>query len=74
MNPENLWKTTPLQIALLKKHFLCVKLLLQNSNINVNTIDDQGRSLIGFAIESLTESNCELTLKMITDYNADPNL
>ncbi len=40
LNPENLWKATPLQIAMLKKNMLCVQMLLDLTGANVNAKDD----------------------------------
>ena len=41
-NVENLWKITPLQIALLKRHDMCVKILMSKTKIMINSVDDEG--------------------------------
>lgn len=73
-NVENLWKITPLQIALLKRHDMCVKILLSKSWININSVDDEGRTLLGLSIQNLSKRNIETVFKLITDHNPDPNL
>ena len=59
---------------MLKKNMLAVKILLDNTDANVNAKDDNGRTLIGLAIEGMTADSADLTLNLITDHNADPNL
>ena len=59
---------------MLKKHSLCVKILLEKTNANVNTVDDEGRTLLGLQISNLNEGNVDLAYKLIIDHNADPNL
>ena len=71
-NLENVLKTNCLQIAVLKKNFTCVNMLLDKVKINVNALDEQGRTLLGLAIQS--GFNKDLILKIITDHNIDPNL
>jgi ankyrin repeat protein len=71
---ENLWKLTPIHIAILKRHDLCVRLLLNEypKEQVINTIDDSGKTLLSSMIISMRSENIDLILKMIE--NHCPNL
>lgn len=53
INAENMWKITPITIAMLKNHQSIVKELLKRDDIDVNGKDDQGRTLLTLAITDL---------------------
>jgi ankyrin repeat protein len=40
VNAENSWRMTPINIAMIKNHYGCVKRLVQEPNIDVNAKDD----------------------------------
>lgn len=53
INAENMWKITPITIAMLKNHQSIVKELLKRDDIDVNGKDDKGRTLLTLAITDL---------------------
>ena len=53
-SPENAWKFTPLTIALLKNHIAIVQELMKSEDINVNTKDDEGRTILSLAVSCIT--------------------
>lgn len=73
VNSQNLWKSTPLAIAMLKRNLMCVNQLLEKAdNVNSNIKDDNGNTLLGIAVESMTEGNFKMLEKLLKD--ADPNI
>ena len=72
-NAENLWKSTPISIAMLKRNILCVDQLLEKSeNVNANIKDDNGNTLLSIAIETMNDENMKLVNRILE--NADPNI
>ncbi len=59
VNATNSWKITPINIAMLKNHQGCVKLLLDQPNVDVNGKDEKGRTLLHLALVSLNEESFE---------------
>lgn len=59
-SPENAWKSTPIIIALQKNHIAIVKeLLLVNKEINVNSKDDEGRTLLTLSMKNVNNETPE---------------
>ena len=74
-NPENAWKTTPIDITLKKNHLQVVKELLNICNdINVNTKDDEGRTLLTLAMANINVDTPKFVDLLINDKHADPNI
>ena len=71
--PENAWKTTPLTIALQKNHIAIVKELLKTSDMNVNSKDDEGRTILALLMSNVNYQSIELIDDLITRKNADVN-
>ena len=73
INSQNLWKSTPLSIAMLKRNLAWVDQLLNKAdNANVDVKDDNGNTLLSIAIESMNEGNKDLVERILKD--ADPNI
>ncbi len=72
---ENAWKTTPLVIALQKNHLSLVKSLLSvKEDVNANTKDDEGRTLLTLAVSSINHETPEFVNLLIKDKQADVNV
>jgi len=72
INAENSWKITPINIAMLKNHEGCVKTFLNHEEVDVNGVDERGRTLLSMALMDLKESNVDF-VKYLLDKGADPN-
>jgi ankyrin repeat protein len=71
---ENAWKATPMTIALQKNHLTIVKELLATQDINVNSKDDNGRSLLSLALGTINHESIELIDQLLHQKNpADVN-
>jgi ankyrin repeat protein len=57
INAENSWRSTPINIAMLKNHEGCVKTFLNHKEVDVNGVDEKGRTLLTMALVDLKESN-----------------
>jgi ankyrin repeat protein len=58
-SPENAWKSTPITIALQKNHLAIVKELLHSQEINVNSKDDEGRTLLALTMANINAESPE---------------
>jgi len=57
VNCKNEWGFTPLLISMLKNHNQVVKELLDVDGVDINGTDDEGRSLLTFSLQSISEEN-----------------
>jgi len=73
-NVSDTQNLTPLTVAMLKNNLLSMKKLLSYNDTDVNCKDNQGRSLIIVAIETLSKTNFEHIQFLLNDKNADPNV
>jgi len=73
-NANDTQNLTPLTVAMLKNNLLSMKKLLSYSDTNVNCKDNQGRSLIVVAIDTLSKTNFEHIKFLLSEKNADPNV
>jgi ankyrin repeat protein len=74
VNAENSWKATPINIAMLKNHYGAVKRLLEESEINVNGKDEDGRTLISLSLMNITVETEEFVQFLIKEKEGDPNI
>ena len=72
INAANMWKITPITIAMLKNHQGIVKELLKRDDIDVNGKDDQGRTLLTMAISDLGDPTIFEFIKFLVEKGADP--
>lgn len=73
-NVSDTQNLTPLTVAMLKNNLLSMKKLLSYSDTDVNCKDNQGRSLIVVAVDTLSKTNFEHIKFLLEDKNADPNV
>ena len=52
---ENSWRTTPINIAMLKNHEGCVKTFLEYQDVDVNCKDEKGRTLLSLSLININE-------------------
>ena len=71
VNAPNMWKVTPITIAMLKNHQGIVKELLKRDDIDVNGKDDQGRTLLTMAIADLSEPEAFDFIEYLVGKDAD---
>lgn len=57
---------------MLKNHEGCVKTFLNHEEVDVNGVDERGRTLLTMALLDLKASNVEF-IKYLLDKGADPN-
>jgi ankyrin repeat protein len=74
INAENMWKTTPINIAMLMNHVGMVKKLLQIDGVDVNGKDEKGRTLLGLTIYDLADAEMVKFAEYLLEKGADPNL
>ena len=74
INAENMWKITPITIAMLKNHQNIVKELLKRDDIDVNGKDDQGRTLLTLAITDLGDPASFDFIRFLVEKGADPTI
>lgn len=75
LNALNDWKVAPISIAMMKNHTHIVTWLLEENSIDVNYMDDKGRTLLCLAMSSLTNENQEDYIKfLIEKRGADVNI
>lgn len=66
ININSFWNIKPISTALLKNHFGIVRKLINNSNINFNSPDNQGKTFIMNAILKFQEENYNLLLGLFS--------
>ena len=74
VNAINMWKITPITIAMLKNHQGIVKELLKRNDIDVNGKDEDGRTLLTMAIEDLSDHTVFDFIKFLLEKGADPTV
>lgn len=74
LNAQNMWKITPITIAMLKNHQGIVKEFLKREEIDVNGKDDQGRTLLMMSISDLSEPESFDFIKFLIERGADPKM
>ena len=74
INAANMWKITPITIAMLKNHQGIVKELLKRDDIDVNGKDEEGRTLLTMAISDLSDPTVFEFIKFLIEKGADPTL
>ena len=74
INAANMWKITPITIAMLKNHQGIVKELLKRDDIDVNGKDDQGRTLLTMVLSDLSDPTVFDFVKFLVEKGADPTL
>ena len=74
LNKENMWRVTPICIAMLKNHQGIVKELLKHEGVDVNCKDDKGRTLLALACIDLASHGILDFVKFLLAKGADPNI
>lgn len=74
INSNNMWKVSPITIAMLKNHTGIVKELMQHEGVDVNGKDDKGLTLLHMACVDLSKHGIVDFVKYLLDKGADPNL
>lgn len=72
INAANMWKITPITIAMLKNHQGIVKELLKRDDIDVNGKDEDGRTLLTMAIADLSDPTVLEFVQFLVEKGADP--
>ena len=73
-NLANSWNLSPTAVALLKSYFSCLRKMLSNPTTNVNCVDDQGRTLVSNAVQTINAENYSHIAFLLRDKKADPNI
>ena len=73
LNAHNMWKVTPITIAMLKNHTGIVRSLLQRDGVDVNGKDDKGMTLLHMACVDLAKPDIVNFIKFLLEKGADPN-
>eukprot|EP00347_Sterkiella_histriomuscorum_P008908 403343282 len=73
VNCKNEWGYTPIMIAMLKNHQHIVKELLDVDGVDINGTDEQGRSLLTFSLQTISEENLLYIKYLIEEKKADPH-
>lgn len=74
INAQNMWKITPITIAMLKNYQGIVKELLKREDIDVNGKDEEGRTLLTMAISDLSDPSVVDFIKFLVEKGADPTV
>jgi hypothetical protein len=73
INAQNIWKITPVNIALLKNHTGCIKRFLMEPDIEINGKDDKGRTLLHMSLIRIDDYTLEF-VKLLVEKGADLNI
>lgn len=73
-NANNLWKTSPLAIAMMKGHLACADLLLDQKGVDVNVRNDNGDTLVIQVLRLSHPSILAQVRFLVQDKKADINL
>ena len=73
-NVTNSWNISSLTVAMLKNNFECVKKLLLYPDTDVNCKDDQGRTLISSAVDTVSRNSFDHIKYLIIEKKADTNI
>lgn len=74
LNKENMWRVTPICIAMLKNHQGIVKEMLKREGVDVNGKDDKGRTLLALACTDLASQGIYEFIQFLLSKGADPNI
>jgi ankyrin repeat protein len=74
LNSNNMWKVTPITIAMLKNHTGIVEELLKHEGVDVNGKDDKGLTLLHMACVDLSKPGILDFIKFLLEKGANPNL
>lgn len=74
LNSNNMWKVSPITVAMLKNHSGIVKELLKHEGVDVNGKDDKGLTLLHMACVDLTADDVTDFVKFLLSKGANPNL
>ena len=70
VNDENMWKSTPINIDMLKNNFGAVKRLLEEDDIDVNGKDEEGRTLVALSCMKPNEESYDFIKFLIEEKRA----
>jgi ankyrin repeat protein len=73
-NANNLWKTSPLAIAMMKGHLACADILLDQKGVDVNVRNDDGDTLVIQVLRLSHPSTLAQVRFLVQDKKADINL
>lgn len=74
LNAPNMWKISPITIAMLKNHKGIVKEMLKRDDIDVNGKDDQGRTLLTMVLRDLSDPSVVEFVQFLLDKGADTKI
>lgn len=74
LNSNNMWKVSPITVAMLKNHNGIVKELLKHEGVDVNGKDDKGLTLLHMACLDLSKHGIVDFIKFLLEKGADPNM
>jgi len=73
LNAGNIWKITPIQIAMLKNRKACIKKLLEQPDVQVNCKDLRGRTLLSMTLLKVDEQ-AEQYVQKILEIGGDASI
>jgi len=73
VNIENMWKSTPLTIAMQKGHFAIVRKIFTEQDIDVENKDEEGRTILMLAISSINSQTFDFVSELIDGKHANVN-
>jgi ankyrin repeat protein len=73
VNAQNIWKVTPINIALLKNHTGCIKRLLMEPGVDINGKDEKGRTFLHLSVIRIDEGSIDF-INLLLEKGADPNI
>ena len=74
INAANMWKVTPITIAMMNNHHGVVKRLLQEPNVDINGKDEKGLTLLLMALMSIDVGGDFNFVKFLIEKGADINM
>lgn len=73
INAHNIWKVTPMNIALLKNHTGCIKRFLMEDGVDINGKDEKGRTFLHLSVIRIDEGTIDF-VNLLLSKGADPNI
>jgi ankyrin repeat protein len=73
VNAQNIWKVTPINIALLKNHTGCIKRLLMEPGVDINGKDEKGRTFLHLSVIRIDDGSIDF-INLLLEKGADPNI
>ena len=65
VNAQNIWKVSPINIALLKNHTGCIKRLLMEPGVDINGKDEKGRTFLHLSVIRIDDGSIDfINLKL----------